>query len=125
MTTTRRPVPIYTTVGDVEAFMIYPFLFNRLGEWIGFVTPERDVYSVHGEYVGWLNSDPRILRKRSYDYSKPRLTPPTAPQKMAALGSTPLPPMMAELSYDTIDVLQDEADRLPTRDAGEYRPDLD
>ena len=125
MTIVRRPVPIYTTIGDVEAFMIYPMLYNRIGEWIGFVTKERDAYSVYGEYVGWINNDPRILRKRSYDYSKPRLTPPPTPPKVTGLASTPLPPMMAELSYDTIDILQEEPDRLPTSDAGDFRPDMD
>ncbi|MFN3492386.1 MAG: 4-fold beta flower protein, partial [Anaerolineales bacterium] len=50
-------IPIYTTKGDAEAFLQYPYLFNRSGEWIGFVTPKREVYSVLGEYVGTLTND--------------------------------------------------------------------
>lgn len=121
----RKPVAIYTTAGDFEAFMIYPNIHNMLGEWIGFVTDEKQVYSVQGDYVGWLSEDPRILRKRSYDFSKPGLTPPGRPPKMPVPGGSPLPPMMADLSYDTIDVLQDDPDRLHTMDAGELRPDMD
>lgn len=125
MTNPRKPVPIYTTAGDFEAFMVYPMIFNLLGEWIGFITREREVYSVHGDYVGWLSDDPRILRKRSYDYSKPKLTPPLAPSKVNAPASAPLPPMMPELGYDTIDILQVEPDRLHTLDTGEFKPDMD
>jgi hypothetical protein len=38
---------------------------------------------------------------------------------------TPLPKLMADLSYETIDVLLDEPERLHTLDAGELRQDLD
>ena len=41
-------IPLYTSKGDVEAFLDYPYLFNRSGEWIGWVLPDRDVYSVLG-----------------------------------------------------------------------------
>ncbi|MEK6222008.1 MAG: hypothetical protein N2D54_07140 [Chloroflexota bacterium] len=125
MTTVRRPVPIYTTRGDFQAFMVYPMLFDLSGEWIGYIAPNRDVYSVYGEYVGWLSDDPRILRKRSYDYGKPKIKPPPAPRKLNSPGSAPLAPLMPELSYDTIDVLQNEPDRLPTQDMGDFRPDMD
>ena len=119
------PIPIFTTAGDVEAYLVYPLIYNRVGEWIGFVTSQRDVYSVLGEYVGWLNDDPRILRKRTYNYDKPKLKPPP-PQRRISIGSSMrLPPMMAELSYDTIDILQDERDRLHTLDAGELKPDIE
>ncbi len=125
MTKANRPVPIYSSSGDFEAFLIYPMVFNMVGEWIGFVTRERDVYSIHGEYVGWLSDDPRILRKRSYDYVKPKLTPPQGPSKSLPPASVPLAPMMPELRFDTIDVLQEEPERMPTIDAGELRPDMD
>jgi hypothetical protein len=123
--TQRKPVPIYTSAGDAEAYLVYPHLFNRRGEWIGFVTPEKEVYSVYGEYVGWLTSDPRILRKRSQDYSKPRLTPPSHPRNYVLPALAPLAPMMSELSFETVDVLQDDRDKLPTVDTGEFRPDMD
>jgi hypothetical protein len=40
-------------------------------------------------------------------------------------ASFPLAPLMAELPYDVIDVLQDEPEQLHTTDAGELRPDMD
>jgi hypothetical protein len=40
MSNTPPPlIPIYTSKGDAEAFLLYPYLFNRSGDWIGFVTP--------------------------------------------------------------------------------------
>lgn len=117
--------PIYTTRGDVDAFILYPMLYNPIGEWIGWVTPKAEVYSVHGDYVGWLTEDPRILRKRTYDFSKPTMKPPAKPTKVLAPASVPLPPMMAELSFDTIDVLYDEPERLPTLDSGDALQDMD
>lgn len=124
-TTPRKPIPIYTTKGEVNAFMVYPVVYNLLGDWIGFITPQREVYSVHGEYVGWLSDDPRILRKRTYDFNKPKLTPPPPPRKFLAPPTTPLAPLMPELTYDTIDVLMEDPDLLPTADLGELRADLD
>ena len=53
-------IPIYTSKGDAEAFLDYPYLYNRTGDWIGWVTSKRDVYSVLGHYVGYLTNDPRI-----------------------------------------------------------------
>ncbi len=117
-------IPVYTTRGDVEAFLRYPYLYNRLGEWIGWVTPERDVYSVLGHYVGWLDKGPRILRKRGRD-PKPRRTPPPAPPRIRPPAHAPLPPMMSELGYETIDVLEEEPERLHTLDMGDLRPDMD
>ncbi len=120
----KRIIPIYTTSGDVGAFLVYPYLYNQLGEWIGWVTKQRDVYSVTGHYVGWLSDDPRILRKRSYDFSKPTLPPPSQPPRVRVPASSPLPPMMAELSYSKIDVLEDEPHRLSTLDADDLREDM-
>jgi hypothetical protein len=60
----RAIVPIYTSRGDAEAFLSYPYLHNRLGEWIGWVTADSQVYSVLGIYVGELTAEPRIIRKR-------------------------------------------------------------
>ncbi len=121
----EKPIPIYSTPGDFEAFLHGEKIFNLLGEWVGWVTGTKDVYSVHGDYVGWLTDDPRILRKRTYNYDKPKLQPPKHPEKIYPPATVPLPPMMAELSFDTIDVFQEEPDRLPTVDSGEYRSDLD
>ena len=121
----EKIIPIYTTKGDADAFLAYPYIFNRNGEWIGFVTPQRDVYSVLGYYVGTLTDDPRIIRKRAEDSPKPRLAPPPKPPKVSMPATIPLPPMMSELTYSIIDILLDEPERLHTLDHGEAIQDMD
>ena len=118
-------IPIYTTKGDAEAFLEYPYIFNRNGDWIGWVTPKRDVYSVIGFYVGSLSDEPRIIRKRVTSALKPRLQPPPMPQKIYPPATIPLAPLMRELTFSAIDVLLDEPERLHTLDVGELREDLD
>ena len=117
-------IPIYTTNGDAEAFLLYPYLFNRNGDWIGFITQQKEVYSVLGNYVGTLTSEPRIVSKRTTSTLRPRLKPPPRPQKVYPPAIIPLPPMMAELSHSVIDVLQDAPERLHTTDTGEQRQDM-
>lgn len=123
--TQPRLIPIYTSRGDVEAFLAYPYLYNRQGEWIGWVTREREVYSVLGQYVGTLSSDPRILRKTSEEEKHHCALPPPPTVKILAPPTVPLAPLMKELYHDTIDVLLDEPERLHTVDSGEFRPDMD
>lgn len=118
-------IPIYNTKGDADAFLLYPYLFNRTGDWIGFVTPQRDVYSVLGEYVGTLTNDPRIVSKRAMDETKPKLSPPPAPRRVQLPANIPLAPMMPELSHSLIDVLLDAPEKLHTVDSGESRQDMD
>ena len=125
MASQKRLIPIYTTRGDLGAYLQYPYIFNRLGEWIGWVTPEREVYSVLGNYVGWVTDDPRILRKRSYDFTKPRVTPPPPPSRIRVPATVPLPPMMSELSFTHIDVLEEEPEKLSTADFDELREDME
>ena len=117
-------IPIYTTNGDAEAFLLYPYLFNRNGDWIGFITQQKEVYSVLGNYVGSLTSEPRIVSKRTTSTLRPHLKPPPRPQKVYPPAIIPLPPMMAELSHSVIDVLQDAPERLHTTDTGEQRQDM-
>jgi hypothetical protein len=119
-------IPIYNTKGDADVFLVYPYLFNRIGDWVGWVTPQRDVYSVLGHYVGELTDEPRILRKRFTSRLKPKRTPPSAPNYRPRLpASVPLAPMMRELYHNTVDVLLDEPERLHARDSGEFREDMD
>ncbi len=118
-------IPLYTTRGDAEAFLGYPYLFNRNGEWIGFVTAKREVYSVLGEYVGVLTDERRIIRKRSTSTLLPRLTPPPQPPKVYPPATIPLPPMMSELTHSLIDVMLEMPERLHTLDTGETREDMD
>ncbi|HKJ39830.1 MAG TPA: hypothetical protein VJ972_13715 [Anaerolineales bacterium] len=121
----QRTIPVYASNGEVEAFLVFPYIFNRSGEWIGWVTPKREVYSVMGYYVGTLTNDPRITRKRADDASIPRQQPPPRPKRIAAPSSVPLAPMMSDLPHSLIDVLLDEPDRLHTLDGGDLREDMD
>ncbi len=119
-------IPIYNSKGDADAFLEYPYLFNRTGDWIGWVTPKREVYSVLGHYVGYLTNDPRILRKRATSTLKPRLEPPAPPAKRIYPPATiPLAPLMSELTHSQIDVLLEEPERLQPLDINELREDMD
>lgn len=120
-----RIIPVYNSQGEAEAFLNFPNLFNRSGEWIGWVTSQREVYSVMGYYVGTLTNDPRIVRKRAEDELKPRLKAPPHPGKITPPATVPLAPLMKELTHSLIDVLSEEPDRLHTPDSGELREDLD
>lgn len=121
----NKLIPIYTTCGDLGAYLVYPNLYNPLGEWIGYVASNRDVYSVLGHYVGIITNDPRILRKRSYDFSTPRQIPPPPQPRITVPATIPLAPMMPELSFSMIDVLEEEPERLSTIDFDELREDMD
>ena len=121
----RRIIPIYNSRGEPDAFLAFPYLFNRSGEWIGWVTPQREVYSVMGYHVGMLTNDPRIVRKRTTDSLRPHLKPPPAPGKIIPPATVPLAPLMKELTFSIIDVLAEEPERLHTLDSGELREDLD
>jgi hypothetical protein len=121
----RAVVPIYTSRGDAEAFLSYPYLHNRLGEWIGWVTADRQVYSVLGFYVGELTAEPRIIRKRITASLKPRKTPPAPPARLVIPATIPLAPLMGDLRFGVLDILLDEPERLHTLDAGEERQDMD
>jgi hypothetical protein len=121
----HRIIPIYSSRGEVEAFLVFPYLFNRSGEWIGWVTPQRDVYSVLGAYVGFLTNDPRIVRKRSDNDLRPHLRMSPPPGKLNTPATIPLAPMLSDLSQSLVDVLVEEPERLHTLDSGELREDLD
>ncbi len=121
----RSVIPIYTSRGDAAAFLVYPYLYNRLGEWIGWITAERQVYSVLGSYVGDLTAEPRIVRKRVTDTLMPRKTPPARPPSFAVPATIPLAPLMGDLHFGVMDVLLEEPGLLHTLDAGELRQDLD
>jgi hypothetical protein len=125
MVSQRTLIPIYTTRGDAGAFLAYPFLYNSIGEWIGWVTHEREVYSVYGGYVGWLGKGPRILRKRGESYGKVSHSIPNPAHNITPPSRVPLPPLMPELPMEIIDVLDEAPDLLPTLDFGEQRMDLE
>ena len=118
-------VPIYNSRGDAEAFLAYPYLHNRMGEWIGWVSADRQVYSVLGFYVGELTAEPRIIRQRIMASFKPNRTPPAPPKKLLIPATIPLSPNLPDLRFGTMDVLLEEPELLHCLDAGEQRQDLD
>jgi 4-fold beta-flower domain-containing protein len=121
----HRIIPIYSSRGEVEAFLAFPYLFNKSGEWIGWVTAQREVYSVRGAYVGALTNDPRIVRQRSDNRTRPHLKTPPPPGRLNTPASIPLAPLMSDLSLSQVDVLVEEPERLHTLDSGEFREDMD
>jgi hypothetical protein len=121
----RSLIPVYNSRGEADAFLAYPYLFNRNGEWVGWVTEKRQVYSVLGYYVGYMTNDPRILRKRATSTLKPRVQAPATPGRISLPATVPLAPMMSELTHSLVDVLLDEPDRLHPVDQGELREDVD
>ena len=123
--TNQRIVPIYTSRGDLGALMIFPYIYNISGEWIGFITAAKEVYSVLGHYVGYLADGPRVLRNRTYSFDKPKIAPPPVPEPIRSPATVPLAPLMSEIPYSIVDVLEEEPDRMVTMDAGELRQDLD
>jgi hypothetical protein len=125
MSTAQRIIPIYTSKGDAEAFLVYPHIYNSLGEWIGWVTQEREVYSILGNYVGYLTNDPRIIRKRNSDGLHLPHAAPFKPPHIQIPSNIPLAPLMSDLSYDTIDILLDSPELLHPADSGELRNDMD
>ena len=117
-------VPIYNSKGDVGAFLAYPHLHNTIGEWIGFCTVEREVFSVLGYYVGYISDDQRILRPRTLSSPARRHEPPSRPPKLSPPATVPLAPLLRELTHSTVDVMLEEPERLHTADMGELRADL-
>ena len=118
--------PIYTTRGEHVAYYENGYIFNGVGEWIGFVDVKTaSVFAIDGEYVGYMIRDGRILRKRALEELVERREPPPRPPRPALPATVPLPPMFSELSYDTIDIFEEMPERMHTADAGEFRPDMD
>jgi hypothetical protein len=126
MSTQIQLIPIYNSRSDLEAYLVYPYIYSKQGEWIGWVSLDKKIYSVHGHYVGWLSDGPRILRKISDDYcSQKIIIKPPETMTISPLAIIPLAPLMPELSFGTIDVLLEQPDLLPSIDFGEHREDMD
>jgi hypothetical protein len=121
----KKLLPLYTTHGDLGAFLVFPYIYNPSGEWIGWVAADRRVYSVHGHYVGMLTDELRILRKREWSASVPRRKSPPAPLPIRPPAHVPLPPQMPEVSTHMIDVLDEYPELMPAVDFGDLRQDTD
>jgi len=105
---TKKPIPIYTTPGDWSALLVFPYIFDPVGEWIGWMSPDRNV-----------------LRRRIIEGDLIRREVPPHPGRVRPPATVPLPPMMAELPFEIIDVLDEEPERLHTTDTGEFKEDMD
>ena len=116
MSEMEKAIPIYTTSGDTGGFLSFPYIFNPLGEWIGWMTEENQVYSVYGRYVGWLDKNNRVLRRRADDFQKQNKQPPQKPPRFRPPATVPLPPLMAELKYEVVDVIEDMPELMPRLD---------
>jgi len=116
MAESKKAIPIYTTSGDTGGFLIFPYIYNQIGDWIGWLTDDDAVYSVYGRYVGWLNKDNRVLRRRADDFQEPDLETPAKPPRFRPPAMVPLPPLMAELKYEVVDVLEDMPELMPRQD---------
>jgi hypothetical protein len=120
----KKLIPIYNSRGSIGALLSYPYIYNLSGEWIGWVTAERQVYSVHGHFVGVLTKDPRIVRKREMATTIHRKKPPPRPPSIQVPGRLPLAPQLPEIGTHMIDVLDDASYLLPSLDSGELRDDM-
>lgn len=116
MDLSKRPIPLYTTSGDTGGYLVFPYIYDNSGDWIGLVTGENYVYSVYGRYVGWLSKDRRILRRRADGFQRPDIQPPRPSHRILPPATVPLPPLMAELKYEIVDVLEDMPELLPRVD---------
>jgi len=121
----NKLIPIYNSRGDIGAFLLYPYIFNTQGEWIGWVAGNRTVFSVHGHQVGILSKDPRILRKREVADGIERRKPPDPPPPIRVPATLPLAPQLPEITFNMIDVLDEAPDLMPPIDFGDLRDDMD
>jgi hypothetical protein len=118
-----KPVFIFDTPGDWQATKIGDVIYNTRGDYIGWIEGE-DVYKTDGEWVGRLSKDGRILRKRTEQRRELHPNPRPAPSKPERMPArAPLPPMMAELNYSIVDVLEEEPDIF--KQISDLKPDME
>jgi hypothetical protein len=118
-----KPRFIFDTRGDWQATKIGGFVYSSRGEYVAFVEGD-DVYKQDGEWIGRLSKDGRILRKRSERRRALHPNPPPRPPKPDKLPPrAPLPPMMAELDFSTVDVLDEDPEIF--KRISDLRPDME
>ncbi len=106
----NKPVFIFDTHGDWQATKIGDYIWDSRGEYIGYLADD-SVYKRDGEWVGRLSKDGRIIRKRTERRIGFHPNPPPEPPKPERLPArAPLPPMMSQLDFSTVDVLEEEPD---------------
>lgn len=121
---TEKPEFVYDSHGDWQATRVGNYIFDGRGDWVAFMEG-RSVYTRDGEWVGELSKDGRILRKRAGAKKplNPNIPPKPTLTKRELPGRAPLPQQFGEISYDTIDVLDEEPDVF--KKLSDRRPDLD
>ena len=117
-----KPIYVYDTAGEWVATRFGDYIFDQRGEWVAWLDGKQ-VISIGGEYVGEFSKDQRILRKRVMKLVALRTDLPPAPEKPEMPARAPLPPMFAGLTYDTIDVLDEDPETFSR--LSERRPDMD
>lgn len=117
-----KPIYVFDTFGEWQATRFGDFIYDLTGTWVAWLEGE-EVFSTDGEYIGNFSRDQRILRKRAAPLRSLRTDIPAEPDKPDMPARAPLPPMFAGLSYDTVDIL-DEDPQVFKR-ASERRPDMD
>ena len=97
---------IFNTSGDYVAFVQNENLFAPNTEWIGFIKNGNEVYYPDGQFLGYILSDDRIVRKK-YELPKLRQLRPLTPLRPLR----PLTPLrrlrMPRLPYPYEDVFED------------------
>lgn len=119
----NKPVFIFDTRGEWHATRIGDAVFDTRGEYVAYIKPD-GVYKRDGEWLGRLIKDGRIVRKRTEVRRELEPNPPERPGKPENLPArAPLPPMVAELDFSTIDVLDEDPDIF--KRVSDLRPDMD
>jgi len=118
-------IPLYSSRGEWAAMLIENDLYNPQGEWIGWIDKEGKIFSVAGEYAGWLSKDFRVLRQRVLETPVPRRPPPARSRERVRMPAhVPLARMMAEITYDTVDVFEEMPELLGPFDIDQLK-DID
>jgi hypothetical protein len=107
-----KPFCVYDSNGVWHATVVNFCIWDLQGEYIGFVRgSHHDVYTAHGEWIGCLTADGRVVRERFYEQQpllelkklhppRPRNLPPRAPKA----------PRATKLDYHYVDVLEWDPD---------------
>jgi hypothetical protein len=117
-----KPEFIWTTAGDWIATRIDNYMWDNTKSWVAWLDGN-DVYTTDGEWIGTLSRDSRILRQRAATRKPLRTDIPPAPPKPDLPARPPLPPMFSELTYSTIDVLEEEPNIF--KRISDMRPDME
>jgi hypothetical protein len=107
-----KPFFVFDSRGEWHATILNSCLWDARGEYVGFVRePNKDVYTVYGEWVGNLLPDGRIVRRRVLEKQPLLSIRKLAPRRPNNLPPrAPLPPLTAELGYHYVDVLEWDPD---------------